>query len=89
MNILILIDTMGFGGAEKQALLDANSLVMKGKNVVLACFHTGELISFEDTTVYAEEPIVDYEERVNLWGADELRALLESAGLSVFQEWGE
>jgi SAM-dependent methyltransferase len=37
----------------------------------------------------AEEPVVDYEERVNLWGPDELRSLLESAGLHVLQEWGE
>jgi glycosyltransferase involved in cell wall biosynthesis len=54
VNILILIDTMRFGGAEKQALLDANALVMKGNKVILACFHTGDLIRELDGSVQVE-----------------------------------
>ena len=35
------------------------------------------------------ETVADYEERVNLYGPDELRGLLESAGLRPAHEWGE
>ena len=35
------------------------------------------------------EPVVDYEERVNLWGAAELTELLRESGLRVLREWGE
>lgn len=37
----------------------------------------------------SEEPVVDYEERVNLWGAAELTELLRASGLRVLREWGE
>ena len=42
MNILILVSTLNFGGAEKQALLDANML-SKVHNVYFATFYGGEL----------------------------------------------
>ncbi|MCK4951693.1 MAG: glycosyltransferase [Gammaproteobacteria bacterium] len=51
MNILILIDSMNFGGAEKQALLDANALVLGGHNVDLVCFHAGDLAGELDERV--------------------------------------
>jgi ubiquinone/menaquinone biosynthesis C-methylase UbiE len=37
----------------------------------------------------SDEPVVDYEECVNLWGAEELTELLEASGLRVLREWGE
>jgi len=39
--------------------------------------------------VGSDEPVADYEERVNLWGGRELSALLSASGLRVLQEWGE
>jgi SAM-dependent methyltransferase len=43
------------------------------------------------TVVAAEsgETVAAYEEGVNLWGAEELRALLRNCGLRVLREWGE
>ena len=35
------------------------------------------------------EPVAEYEERVNLYGPDELQKLLAGAGLVVRDEWGE
>jgi SAM-dependent methyltransferase len=35
------------------------------------------------------EPVAQYEEGVNLWSAEELRALLADSGLRVLHEWGE
>ena len=51
MNILILIDSLDFGGAEKQAMLDANVLVKEGHNVEIVCFKTGDLASELDEKV--------------------------------------
>jgi SAM-dependent methyltransferase len=34
-------------------------------------------------------PVAEYEEGVNLWSAEELRALLAGSGLRVLHEWGE
>lgn len=42
MNILFLISSLKFGGAEKQTVLDANNLSKK-HNVVLVSFRSGEL----------------------------------------------
>lgn len=53
MNVLILISSIGYGGAEKQAILDAN-LLAKEHNVYLAYFFEGglkELISPEVTLI--------------------------------------
>ena len=36
-----------------------------------------------------ETPVAEYEERVNLYGSEELRDLLGAAGLAVRGEWGE
>lgn len=44
MHILILIDTLSFGGAEKQAVNDANALSRKGLSVSVAYFTTGSLV---------------------------------------------
>lgn len=35
------------------------------------------------------EPVADYEERVMLYGADEVHAMLREAGLEVVRDWGE
>ncbi len=42
MNLLILISSLSFGGAEKQAILDANML-SKQHNVWLVYFNKGTL----------------------------------------------
>ena len=43
MNIIILIDTLNFGGAEKQVVLDANALINKTFSVCVAFFKKGPL----------------------------------------------
>lgn len=43
MNFLILIDTLDFGGAERQVVLDANALLRKGHDVNVAFFRSGPL----------------------------------------------
>lgn len=45
MRILIAIDTLGFGGAEKQVVMDANGLCRRGADVTVACFKDGPLAS--------------------------------------------
>lgn len=45
MKILILVDTLNFGGAEKQAVLDANDLTRLGHDVTIAYFDPGALVN--------------------------------------------
>ena len=42
MNVLILISSLSFGGAEKQAVIDAN-LLSEGHTVFLGTFKDGPL----------------------------------------------
>lgn len=43
MKILIVINSLGYGGAEKQAVVDANALYKRGHDVTLAFQKNGEL----------------------------------------------
>ncbi|MCF7885426.1 MAG: glycosyltransferase family 4 protein [Candidatus Marinimicrobia bacterium] len=44
MKILIINQALGYGGAQKQALVDANSLVELGHEVTMAYYQEGEFI---------------------------------------------
>ena len=43
MKILIVINALGYGGAEKQAIVDANSLCSRGYDITVAYYRSGEL----------------------------------------------
>ncbi|MDH4211905.1 MAG: glycosyltransferase [candidate division WOR-3 bacterium] len=43
MRILIVVNTLCYGGAEKQAVADANSLAAEGNDVTLGCHMIGDL----------------------------------------------
>ena len=43
MNILILINSLKYGGAEKQAVRDANSLLQRGHKLTIAFHQSGDL----------------------------------------------
>jgi glycosyltransferase involved in cell wall biosynthesis len=43
MKILIIVNTLRYGGAEKQAVADANALAAAGHRVTLGCHTKGEL----------------------------------------------
>lgn len=50
MNILIIISSLSYGGAEKQAVLDANML-SNNHNVILVCFKKGPLSDLVNSSV--------------------------------------
>lgn len=49
-NVLILISSLNYGGAEKQAILDAN-LLSENHNVFLVCFKKGPLLNLKSSQV--------------------------------------
>jgi len=44
MKILIIVDSLKYGGAEKQAVIDANSLIDCGHHVTIAYYKKGDLM---------------------------------------------
>ena len=51
MNILIIINSLRPGGAERQVIQDANLFINRGYNVSIAFVHTGQLIELLDKRV--------------------------------------
>jgi glycosyltransferase involved in cell wall biosynthesis len=57
MHFFLIIDTLDFGGAERQVVLDANALVRRGQQVTVGFFRAGPLEQELDSEV-VRKPIV-------------------------------
>jgi len=79
LNLLILIDSLKFGGAEKQAVLDANNLSKCRMSVSLAFFSNGPLIEELSSSV---KPI-KIEERSYFSRIKSLRKIIKKDSIDV------
>lgn len=78
MNILILVSSLNYGGAEKQAVLDANMLSGAG-NVYLGIFEDGDLRSLLDERV----KVVKFEKQNYLSTAGKLARFIKEKKVDV------
>lgn len=78
MNILILVSSLQYGGAEKQAVLDANMLVNAG-NVYFGFFKDGDLRELLDERVRA----VKFEKQAYLRTAGKLSKFISDKQIEV------
>ncbi len=80
MNILILVSSLNFGGAEKQAVLDANMLSSADNvNVYLGMFQDGDLRQLLDEKV----KVVQFEKQNYLSTAGKLADFIKEKNITV------
>lgn len=78
MNILILVSSLNFGGAEKQAVLDANMLC-SSTNVYLGMFQDGDLRKLLDEKV----KVVEFKKENYLSTAGKLASFIKEKDIAV------